>query len=288
MKMRLSLWPLILGLVMFTLPASAFPSITAPVTDNAGVLQPHEVERISARLREHQTRTTNQIALLVVRNLEGLPIEDYSVRVFREWGGGLRGRDNGILVVFALDEHRDRIEVGMGLQASVPDSVATAILHSLRPQLRSAQYGDAFYSAVDTLVMRTGGVASTIRPVMRVTPPTRGMSDGTIILLILAGVFLIALVVYLIRRSDRRNYGDYGGGYRSPGYNGSYRSPSYSSSSNTFVYVGGSSGGGSSSPSSSSDWGGSSSSSDYSGGGGSSDYSGGGGSSDGGGGSDSW
>ncbi len=141
MKMRLSFWTLILGAVMFALPANALPVITAPVNDYAGVLQPNEVERIASRIRDHQTRTTNQIALLVVRNLEGLPIEDYTLRVAREWGGGQRGHDNGILVVFAIDEHRSRIEVGPGLQAAVPDSAATAILHNRRSQLRAAQYG---------------------------------------------------------------------------------------------------------------------------------------------------
>lgn len=277
MKMRLSFWSLILGVVMFALPAAAFPAITAPVNDYAGVLQPYEVERIAARIRDHQTRTTNQIALLVVRNLEGLPIEDYTLRVAREWGGGQRGIDNGILVVFALDQHRSRIEVGPGLQGSVPDSVATAILHSVHPQLRAAAYGDAFYTTVDTLVLRTGGVPGTYRPAARVTAPAdSGLSDGMILLIILGAVLLIALVVYLIRRSDRRSSGYYGGGYSS-GY----------SSNSTFVYLGGggggssgSSGGGYSSGGGSSDWGSSSSSNDSS--------SGGGGSFDGGGGSDSW
>lgn len=273
MKMRLSFWPLLLGVVMFALPALAIPTITAPVNDRAGVLQPYEVERIAARIRDHQTRTTNQIALLVVRNLEGLPIEDYTLRVAREWGGGTRGASNGILVVFALDEHRSRIEVGPGLQAAVPDSVAGAILHSLRPQLRAAQYGDAFYSAVDTLVMRTGGVPGTYRPASRVTAPANsGLSDGEILAIILLVLLLVALMVYLIRRSDRSSHYGYGGGGYSGGGHGS-----------TFVYLGGSGGGSSSSSSSSSssDWGSSSSSN-------SSDYSGGGGSFDGGGSSDSW
>lgn len=277
MKMRLSFWSLILGVVMFALPAAAFPAITAPVNDYAGVLQPYEVERIAARIRDHQTRTTNQIALLVVRNLEGLPIEDYTLRVAREWGGGTEGVNNGILVVFAIDEHRSRIEVGPGLQGSVPDSVATAILHSVRPQLQAAAYGDAFYTTVDTLVLRTGGVPGTYHPAARVTAPANsGLSDGTILLFIILGaVLLIALVVYLIRRSDRSSYG------YSSGYGGGYSG----SSNNTFVYFGGGGGGSSSSSSSSSssgssDWGSSSSSS--------SDYSGGGGSFDGGGGSDSW
>ena len=91
MKMRLSLWSLILGVVMFALPALAIPRITTPVTDNAGVLQPYEVERIATRVTEHRARTGNQIALLVVHNLEGLPIEDYTLRVAREWGGGTDG-----------------------------------------------------------------------------------------------------------------------------------------------------------------------------------------------------
>ena len=284
MKMRLSFWSLILGVVMFALPAAAFPAITAPVNDYAGVLQPYEVERIAARIRDHQTRTTNQIALLVVRNLEGLPIEDYTLRVAREWGGGQRGHDNGILVVFALDDHRSRIEVGPGLQAAVPDSVTVAILHSIRPQLRASAYGDAFYTTVDTLVLRTGGVPGTYRPAARVTAPAdSGLSDGAIFLIILGAFLLIVLVVYLIRRSDRSSSGYYGGGYSS-GYGGG---GGYSSNS-TFVYLGGggggSSGGGSSGGGSSgggsSDWGSSSSSNDSS--------SGGGGSFDGGGGSSDW
>lgn len=252
MNKLLSLWSIILGAVLFTLPALAIPTITTPVTDTARVLSYNEVERIASRIRDHQTRTGNQIALLVVPNLEGLPIEDYSLQVARQWGGGQRGVNNGILVVFAIDERRSRIEVGPGLQDRVPDSVAASILHSVRPELRAWRYGDAFYTTVNSLVLRTGGSVS---PAARVQARDED-NTGLIIFIILGGILLIVLIVYLIRRSDR---GSYGGGY----------------SSNTFIFWDSGSSGGSSSS-----WG--------SGGSSNSDGGGGGGGFDGGGGSDSW
>ena len=252
MNMRWSISTFILGLVLCAFPVSALPRINAPVNDYAGVLQPYEVERIANRIRNHQARTSNQIALLVVHNLEGLPIEDYSIRVARDWGGGQAGVNNGILVIFALDEHRSRIEVGPGLQGQVPDSVASALLVSIRPQLRAAQYGDAFYSTVDTLVMRTGGVPDTAFHRQAQPPPSQGISDDDIFVIILAIVVLAILLTILLSASNRR-----GGG-----------------SSSTFFWFDG----GGSSGSSGGGWGGDSNSGGYDGGGGGFDGGGGSGS----------
>ena len=206
MKMRLSVMTLILGLVLYAVPALALPRINAPVNDYAGVLQPYEVERIANRIRGHQERTGNQIALLVVNGLEGLPIEDYSYQVARSWGGGQAGLNNGILVTFAVQDHRSRIEVGPGLQAQVPDSVASSLLISVRPQLRASQFGDAFYDVINTLVMRTGGVPDTAS----YRRPQVQTQDSDLVILwaiVVAVVLIIFLIILLAASSNRRRSG---------------------------------------------------------------------------------
>lgn len=100
------------------------------VTDKAGVLGADEESEISDMLAKYESKTGNQMAVLLIRTTGDEPIEKYSYRVASKWGVGKKGKDNGILITIATDDHTDRIEVGKGLESDVTDSRAGRILRS--------------------------------------------------------------------------------------------------------------------------------------------------------------
>ena len=67
----------------------------------------------------------HEIAVLTVPSLEGGSIEDFSLRVAREWGLGKVDTSNGALLVIAVAERKTRIEVGRGLEGPIPDAIAS-------------------------------------------------------------------------------------------------------------------------------------------------------------------
>jgi len=153
-------WGALLSALVLTLvavPASPAdtPTIDAPVTDLTQLLPKSAVDSLDAKLREHLEKHGVQIAVLLIRTTHGEPIEDYSIRVAKKWGGGSKKRDDGALIVLAIDDRRMRLELGYGLEERIPDFRAQAILDAARPRLREARFGDAVNVIVDGVIRET-------------------------------------------------------------------------------------------------------------------------------------
>lgn len=92
-----------------------------------------------------------QMALVTLSSLDGNPIEDVANDLFRKWGVGKKGQDNGILLLLAVQDRRDRIEVGYGLEPILPDGFVGSTLRELRPYLREQRYGQAMLAAAEVI-----------------------------------------------------------------------------------------------------------------------------------------
>src|SRR5579864_9056663 len=103
------------------------PLLAAPlkpqgyVSDFADILAPDVKNELRAMLGETERQTSAEIALVTVPSLDGETVEEYANRLFKEWGVGKKGADNGVLVLVAPSERRIRIEVGYGLEPVLPD-----------------------------------------------------------------------------------------------------------------------------------------------------------------------
>ena len=133
--------------------AADVPYLTGRVVDNAEILSAGDARRSSRPIsRRTRTRTTNQIAVLTVKSLDGESVEDFAVRVFEAWKLGQKGKDNGVLVVVAPTDRRMRIEVGYGLEGTLTDAAAARIIrdrmtprfkaNDLRRRRRAGRCGD--------------------------------------------------------------------------------------------------------------------------------------------------
>jgi len=117
------------------------PYLSGRVNDYAGIMSESAIELLSEQLKEHENRTTNQVVVLTLPSLQGESIEDFSNKVFNEWGLGQQGQDNGILIVVVPDERRMRIEVGYGLEGSLTDNLAGRIIREvMAPRFREDDF----------------------------------------------------------------------------------------------------------------------------------------------------
>ena len=90
-----------------------------------------------------------QIAVVTVPSLDGEPIEEFSVdSLARKWGVGQKGSNEGLMVLFAIQDRKMRIEVGYGLGPILTDGVVGSVQRSLREELRAGKYGDAILKCV--------------------------------------------------------------------------------------------------------------------------------------------
>jgi uncharacterized protein len=139
-------------------------AIHEPVTEDSTALTSADRERIASELVALRQRTGVQMAVVFVSQSLGEPVEDFSYRTAMAWRGGEAGNNNGILLTFALGDHRMRLEVGRGLEDAIPDEDARAWLDEVRPMLRRNEYANAALSVIGEVGQRIGPGGRGVRP----------------------------------------------------------------------------------------------------------------------------
>jgi uncharacterized protein len=141
--------------------AADVPFLTGRVVDNAEILLPATRTKLAADLKAHEDRTTNQVAVLTVKSLDGESVEDFAVRVFEAWKLGQKGKDNGVLVVVAPNDRRMRIEVGYGLEGTLTDAAAARIIRDrMTPRFKANDYDGGIAQGVAAIVGTLEGAAT--------------------------------------------------------------------------------------------------------------------------------
>lgn len=179
-------------------PATAkttFPDFTAPVVDAAKVVPDDAEQRIDAELLAYQQRSSNQIAVAVVKTTGDKSLEDYSIDLARKWRVGKEGKDNGVLVLIVYDEHKLRLEVGRGLEGDLTDLQSGRIIREqMTPRLRDGDVGGAIEAATQSIRVVLGDT-SAVEPAPLVQPaPTEdtGFPLGALPILIFFGISMLS------------------------------------------------------------------------------------------------
>ena len=141
------------ALAVFPAFAVDVPFLTGRVTDNAQILSDETRKAVTANLKAHEEKTTNQIAVLTVPTLEGVSIEEYAVTVFNTWKLGQKGKDNGILLIVAPKDRKLRIEVGYGLEGTMTDGIAGSIIrNAITPFFKNNDYDRGIDEGVRAII----------------------------------------------------------------------------------------------------------------------------------------
>src|SRR4029077_2301167 len=146
------------------------------VSDFAGVVDAQSKAELENYATRVQQQTGAEMALVTIKSLEGEPIEDVANTIFRAWGIGKKGKDEGILLLLSVGDRRDRLEVGYGLEPLLPDGFDGEILRAMRPALRQTQYGEALRAAPATIgsrIAKAKGVTLDVALAQRYLPQQR-------------------------------------------------------------------------------------------------------------------
>lgn len=128
------------------------------VNDFAGVLSSDLISELNADLGAYEAQTGNEIAVVTVANLSGDYIENFAIELVEEWGIGKEDRDNGVLLLVAVEERQARIEVGYGLEGALPDVTANRIIQNeLVPAFQVGDYDGGINASVSAIKQATKG-----------------------------------------------------------------------------------------------------------------------------------
>jgi uncharacterized protein len=219
------------------------------VNDIAGVLSAEQENMLERKLVAYDDSTSNQIAVVLISSLNEYPIEEYALKLFRDWQIGNKTTNNGILVLAAIDDRKIRIEVGYGLEGAVPDITAnTIITNDIVPSFRSDDYYEGLDKATNSIFAAAAGEYKA--PAGYSDRVTKGRR-------IPLGVIIAIIIIFIIfsKRSrgggggfmSRRGFGPIffptgGGGWGGGGWSGG--GGSWSGGGGFGGFGGGSSGGG--------------------------------------------
>lgn len=128
------------------------PRLDSPVQDELGALSSEERSRALRAVETLNATGRVQMAVFLPRSLQGQTVEQFSIAVAEEWKLGKKDKDNGLLLVIALNERRMRLEVGYGLEGDIPDVYATRILDRVtKPYLAQGQTGLAVLATIGAI-----------------------------------------------------------------------------------------------------------------------------------------
>jgi len=179
------------------------------VSDFAHVIDPRSRAALEQYAGRVEQLTGAQMALVTLPTLEGEPIDDVANTIYRSWGVGKKGKDEGIMLLLAVGDRRSRLEVGYGLEPILPDGFDGSVLRDMRPALRAGRYGDAMLAAAETIgstIAKAKNVSLDVSLPQRARRPSGDSIPWPAILLFLFVVF------WLLRTLGRGGRGGGGGG----------------------------------------------------------------------------
>lgn len=125
------------------------PPLSGPVVDTANVIASEHRAAITALARELEHATGAELAVLTVASTAPLTEFDYGLLVLKQWQLGKKDRDNGLLLLVAVEDRRIRFFTGYGLEGILPDGRLGAILDEhIVPALRAGDIGAGLYAGV--------------------------------------------------------------------------------------------------------------------------------------------
>lgn len=216
------------------------------VNDFANLITSGDQNRLNIIIKNLKDQTTAEIAIVTIKSTDSEPIENYAVKLFEKWGIGQKGKDNGILVLVAVNDRNVRIEVGYGLEGAVTDAISRNIIETyFVPNFKQGNYSTAILSGVQAIVAlcakEYGVNISSVGSEYYKADYTANRKKGSLIDLILMILFFIFI---FSSRSGFLSYLLFGSMFSRRGYSGGYGSSSGSFGGGFGGFGGGSSGGG--------------------------------------------
>ncbi len=182
------------------------------VTDLAGVLSQSGKEQLTALCTEVQQKTQAQIAVVIIKTLDGREKADYGTDLAARLGIGPKSEDRGVLILFAVDDHQYYTAVGYGLEPILPDGKVGGFGREAVPYLRQGNYDAAILlltrRIADTIAADRGVTLSGSAPAA--PRENRGNSPGI-------PVVFIFLIIFFIFGAIRRALSPAGSRYRRGG-----------------------------------------------------------------------
>lgn len=173
------------------------------VSDWAGVFTPEQKAALESRIVALRQTNGAQLAVVTLKSLQGGEIVDFANKLFEQWGIGEKGKDNGVLLLAAIEDRMMRIEVGYGMEGVLNDAKSGRIQDEyIIPRFKEGNYAQGLLDGADVLLKVMGGEAL----------PEASTAEGSPIGAVIFLIFFAVVFILIVRASMRGGKGGGGGG----------------------------------------------------------------------------
>ncbi len=195
-----------------------------------GLLTDAQKNMLEQKLVAYNDSTSTQIVVVIVKTTEPYVAADYALELGRKWGVGQKGKNNGIILLWAPGDRKISIQTGYGMEGVIPDMYAKRIITDvIGPNFKALQYYEGLNQGTDEIIKYASGE-------YKADPESE---DGGFIGFIII-ILIILFVFWLISRKNKNG----GGGLLDGNLGGLPYTIFTGSGSQSGSWGGGSSGGG--------------------------------------------
>ena len=123
------------------------------VANPDGIISEETVYQLNTMLQNLEAKNKAEVAVVVLNSIGDNDIFDFGVKLFEHWGIGKKGSDNGLLILFVLDQRKIRFETGYGLEGVLPDAICKRIqMNEMVPYFKEGNYDEGMLRGVKKTV----------------------------------------------------------------------------------------------------------------------------------------
>ena len=161
------------------------PELSHRVTDLTATLSGQQVAALENRLAAFEAKKGSQIAILIVPTTQPEDIAQFGIRVAEAWKIGRQNVDDGVILIIAKEDRKLRLEVGYGLEGTIPDAIAKRVIaETITPFFKKGDFAGGIDAGVIQLMQLIEGETL---PVPTSVPNTQ-MNEGVFMLILFAGL----------------------------------------------------------------------------------------------------
>ena len=101
------------------------------VANPDNILSHHAVLRIDSILYILEQETSSEVLVIAIKDIGHYSAHAYALEVFEKWGIGKEGKDNGAILILALDNRETFILTGYALEGALTDAKATRVVNNI-------------------------------------------------------------------------------------------------------------------------------------------------------------
>ncbi len=168
------------------------PKPAALVTDFTNTISPADIQLLENKLVAFDDSTSTQIAVVIIKSVGEYDINDYAQKLGRAWGIGQKGKNNGIVLLVAMDDHKLSIQTGYGAEGAVTDINTSEIINNdIKPHFKQGDYYGGLNAGTDDIMKLMKGEYKGTKKVRQARDDNGGGSYGALIIIVIVIIIII-------------------------------------------------------------------------------------------------